>query len=113
MGRGLIRYHIWGYPSQSQFGVNIGRVADQANGFRRLIVQRLLHQGHRLLQGIHHDIHVTDLFPSVGARRIYFYDEPDACVHRDCQRLCPPHSAQSGRQNEFPSQRRPSPLARQ
>ena len=95
-------------PRDGQLAGDIGGVADQSDGLRFLLILIFIHQSHGLFQVIHHAVHVAHIQASFGTRRVHFDDQSDAFVHGDGHRLRAAHSAQTGRQAEFPLERTPA-----
>ncbi len=110
---GLVGHDVGPHPARDQLRQHLGRVAQQADGFRLPAGARLLGPCHGLFQVVGRHIEVAVLQPPFDAPRVHLDDERHALVHRDGQRLRAAHLAQAAVSTSLPlSEPQPSCRAR-
>ncbi len=92
MSRCLIGHDVRRDASLYEFGVDVGRVSNEADRPRFIILNRLFDEGHRLLEFIYNMFHVPMFEPAHCPFRVDLNNQANALIHRDCQGLGTAHS---------------------
>jgi len=106
----LVSDNIRDDATQQQFGVDVGSVADQPDGFWNLLFESLFHLGHGVFEIVGDDVHVADIQAFLRALRVHLNDQSNAFIHGDCHWLGAAHTPQTSGEHKLAFKRGPALL---